>query len=347
MRAVPRLASRASSRGGQPATIGFVDFADTLRQFADDGRDPRLARLAALLTAPVRVAVRGRDGVGTSTVAAALAGTGVSVTPDAALAEVGVVVIAEVFKPEDRTLLEALGCPRVVVLNKADASGFGSGGPMALARRRAVEYRASAGVPVVAMSALLADVTLDDELMSALRALSQAPADLSSADAFASGPHPVSEPVRRRLIATLDRFGVAHAVVALADGGGVGSLTAQLRRLSGIDGVLEQVEAAAAPLRYRRLQRVLTELRALAAQSDDDRLTDLLCADDTALAVMTAAVRVVEAAGAQVDRADDAPAHLRRAVHWRRYAQGPVDALHCACAADITRGSLRLLGRPR
>ncbi|WP_238890329.1 hypothetical protein [Mycobacterium sp. IDR2000157661] len=324
-----------------------MDFADTLRQFADDGRDTRLAHLAARLRAPVRVAVQGRHGVGTSTVAAALAGAGVSVTPDPELADVGVVVIAEVLKPEDRALLDALGRPGVVVLNKADACGFGSGGPMALARRRAAEYRARAGAPVVAMSALLADVTLDDELIGALRALVHAPADLSSADAFTSGLHLVSEPVRRRLITTLDRLGVVHAVVALADGGDAGSLAAQLRRLSGIDGVLEQLDAAAAPLRYRRLRRTITELCALAAQSDDDRLADLLRTDDTVLAVMTAAVRVVEAAGTRVDRGDDAPAHLRRAVHWRRYARGPVDSLHRACAADITRGSLRLLGRSR
>jgi hypothetical protein len=62
---------------------------------------------------------------------------------------------------------------------------------------------------------------------------------------------------------------------------------------------------------------------------------------------MTAAVDVVEAAGALVDRGDDLAAHLRRAVHWRRYSRGPVDALHRSCGADIARGSLRLLGRPR
>jgi hypothetical protein len=54
---------------------------------------------------------------------------------------------------------------------------------------------------------------------------------------------------------------------------------------------------------------------------------------------------VVEAVGVQVDRGDDAAAHLRRAVHWRRYSRGPVNALHRSCGADIARGSLRLLGR--
>jgi hypothetical protein len=65
------------------------------------------------------------------------------------------------------------------------------------------------------------------------------------------------------------------------------------------------------------------------------------------LAVMSAAVDVVEAVGVQVDRGDDATAHLRRAVHWRRYSRGPVGALHCSCGADIARGSLRLLRQVR
>jgi hypothetical protein len=62
---------------------------------------------------------------------------------------------------------------------------------------------------------------------------------------------------------------------------------------------------------------------------------------------MAAAVDVVQACGLTVDRGDDADAHVRRAVHWRHYAHGPVDVTHRCCAADISRGSLRLLGRAR
>jgi hypothetical protein len=65
------------------------------------------------------------------------------------------------------------------------------------------------------------------------------------------------------------------------------------------------------------------------------------------LAMMSAAVDVVEAAGARVDRGDDPVTHLGRAVHWQRYGRGPVDDLHRSCSRDICRGSLRLLGRPR
>jgi len=100
-------------------------------------------------------------------------------------------------------------------------------------------------------------------------------------------------------------------------------------------------------VRYRRVRSALAELNSLAVQSGDERLPEFLSTDDTVLAVMAAAVDVVEAEGAAVDRGDDAAAHLRRAVHWQRYSRGPVDALHRSCGADIARGSLRLLGRTR
>jgi hypothetical protein len=95
------------------------------------------------------------------------------------------------------------------------------------------------------------------------------------------------------------------------------------------------------------LRSAITELHSLAVQSGDPQLARFLSTDATVLAVMAAAVDVVEAAGVEVDRGDDSAAHLRRAVHWRRYSRGPVGALHRSCGADIARGSLRLLGRVR
>jgi hypothetical protein len=65
------------------------------------------------------------------------------------------------------------------------------------------------------------------------------------------------------------------------------------------------------------------------------------------MATMTAAVDVVTAAGLSVDRGDTAVAHLDRALAWRRYGRGPVNALHSQCSADIVRGSLRLLDGAR
>ncbi|HEX2286328.1 MAG TPA: hypothetical protein VHI10_16155 [Mycobacterium sp.] len=320
-------------------------FVDALTRFAEQSRNPRLTPIIRRVSAPLRVAVRGRDGVGRATVAAALSAVGVAITSDESAADVDVLVIAEALKPEDRSLVAAPHRPTVMVLNKADLTGFGAGGPLALAHRRAAEYRALTGLPTVPMVGLLAAADVDDELIGALRILVTEPADMTSTDAFVECEHPLPSEVRRRLLDTLDRFGIAHAVLAIGSGADAGRLTALLRRLSLVDRVAEHIDAAGAPVRYRRMRSVIAELYALAAQSGDDLLPDFLSTDDTVLAMMTAAVDVVEAAGVRVDRGDDPRAHLRRAVQWRRYGRGPVDALHRSCAADICRGSLRLLGR--
>lgn len=321
-------------------------FVDALTQLATDSRNPRLRSIIRQLTVPLRVAVGGRGGVGCTTVSAALSAAGVVVTPDA-VADVDVVVIAEALKPEDATLVGASERPTVVVLNKADLTGFGAGGPLASAHRRAARYRALTGVPTVPMVGLLGAVALDDDMLTALRALVREPADLTSTDAFVQCAHPVPVALRRRLLDTLDRFGVAHAVLALGDGVEPAALPALLRRHSLLDRVVAHVDAAGAPLRYQRVRSAITELRALAAQSGDERLARFLAGDDAVVGVMAAAVDVVQAAGVHVDTGDDPAAHLRRAVHWRRYGRGPVSALHRECAADISRGSLRLLGQSR
>ncbi|ORA34435.1 hypothetical protein [Mycobacterium aquaticum] len=296
--------------------------------------------MSARVSAPVGIAVRGRPGVGAATVADALRAAGMVVS-DAG--EVVVLVIAEVCKPEDLALLAELrraGVPGLIVFNKADLAGSGPGGPMATAQRRAVELRALTGVPVVPMVALLAAVTLPAELISALRTLAVQPADLTSADAFVAGEHPVPHALRARLLATLDRFGVAHASLALSRGAEADELPALLRRLSGVEDVLAALRDVAAPVRYRRVRAALAELRALGR----DDVARFLAADDTVIAVMAAAVDVVQAHGLVVDPGTRPEAHVRRARHWRNYGRGPVDALHRSCSADIVRGSLRLLG---
>jgi hypothetical protein len=322
-----------------------VIFVDALTRLAEQSRNPRLTHIVRRVAAPVRVSVRGRDGVGRATVAAALTAAGVVVTVDET-ADVAAVVIAEALKPEDHAMFRP-DRPTLVVLNKADLTGFGAGGPLTLAHRRAADYRALTGVPTVPMVALLATADLDGELISALHALVGRPADLTSIDAFVQSPHLLAPDVRLRLLDALDRFGIAHAVVAIGEGAPAAALPALLRRLSQIDRVVAHIEAAAAPVRYRRVQAAMAELRSLAMQSGDDRLSEFLAADETILTVMTAAVEVVEAEGMCVETGDDAASHLRRAVRWRRYSRGPVDALHRSCGADISRGSLRLLGRVR
>ncbi len=326
---------------------GHHIFVDELTRFAEQSRNARLMPISQQVAGPLRVAVRGRDGVGRGTVAAALSGAGVTVIPDPEAADLDVVVIAEVLKPEDRATLamDARAKPVLVVLNKADLTGFCAGGPMAIAHRRAADYRALTGVPTVPMIGLLATAALDDELVSALHTLTTEPVDMTSTDAFLQTDHRLPRDVRTRLLDTLDRFGIAHAVLAISRGATAASLPALLRRLSEVDLVVAQIWATGAAVRYRRVRSAVAELRALAVESGDERLTEFLSADDTVIAVMAAAVHVVEAAGLAVDPGDHAAAHLRRATQWRRYGRGPLDALHRGCAADISRGSLRLLAR--
>jgi hypothetical protein len=280
-------------------------------------------------------------------VSAALTGSGVAVTTDAAEADVAVHVIAEILKPEDRFAVGLSGLPTAIILNKADLTAFGAGGPLASAERCAAAIGASTNMPTVPMVGLLAVAELDDALMAALRTLVHAPADLTSTDAFVQSEHPLSREMRRRLLDELDRFGIAHAVLAIEDGADAAEVGALLRRISRVEEAVAVVDGAAASVRYRRVRKAIAELHALATRSRDQELAGFLATDDTVLAVMAAAVEVVEADGMHVDRGDNLQAHRRRAVYWRRYGSGPVGALHYSCAADIRRGSLRLHGRCR
>ena len=330
---------------------GHQIFTNELTRFADRTGDARIAALIARVDGPLWIAVLGRDGVGRGTVAAALAAAGLTVVDRDVTADVDVVVIAEALKPEDRAMIGSDSsrssrprCPTLVVLNKADLSGFGAGGPIAVADRRAADYQALIGAPTVPMVALLAAAALDDELIGALQVLTAEPADLTSADGFLSRPHSLPRAVRARLLDTVDLFGIAHGVLALRRGTEVTALPAVLRRLSQVERVVAQVAAVGAEVRYRRLCSVLAELRAEAAAGRPD-VDEFLADDDAVIAVMAAAVDVVEAAGLSVDPDDEPSAHLRRAQHFHRYSDGPVNQLHRSCGVDICRGSLRLLRR--
>ena len=191
---------------------------------------------------------------------------------------------------------------------------------------------------------LLAAATLDDELIAALRLLTAEPADLTSTDGFLSADHRLPRAVRARLLDALDLFGIAHGVLALRRGAEAAALPAVLRRLSQVDRVMAQLAATGAEVRYRRVRTALVQLRTLAAHGRP-ALSEFLSGDNAAIAVMAAAVDVVQAAGLTVDHDDQPSAHLHRALHWHRYSRGPVNDLHRSCGADICRGSLRLLRR--
>lgn len=318
---------------------------DELTHVAEITAGPWLMPVIERLRRPVRVAVDGRDGVGRGCVETALRRRGVSVVPPAAC-EVYVLVIAEAAKAEDLAAVRSSACPVLIVLTKADLAGAGSGGPFVAARSRAAVVRAATGrttVPVVGLLAALAPEALDLDLVAALRAFVDEPPNLTSVDAFVGDPHPVGRDVRARLLERLDRFGIAHAILALAGGTEPDRLPAHLARLGNLDEVMSALDAASAPVRYRRMSVALAETRSLAVQLGDARLADLLVADATVMAAMSAAVDVLEADGLSVDRGDTPVAHLDRAIRWRRYGRGPVNPLHHRCSRDVVRGSLRLL----
>jgi hypothetical protein len=335
---------------------GHPIFVDELQRYVADGVDSRCAAIADRLTAPLRVAVSGRRGVGRSTVARALARAGaigqtITVTP-ATEADIDVYVLAEVVKPEDRAAIAAAGRPVLAVLNKADLLASPESEryphePASAARRRCArlaEVPGFAGVPIEPVVGMLAAATLDDlvddALWAALQQLAIQPADLSSANSFVAGEHPLPAELRRRLLETVDVFGVMAAVTAIRRGATRAQTRVFLRHLSCIDDVIDAIGTLGAPVHYQRLLDAVATLEMLAVT--DRRVDEFLSRDQTVIARMTAAVSVVEAAGMRVDRCDSASAHLRRAVGWQRYSRGPASGIHRACSADIVRGSLRL-----
>jgi hypothetical protein len=347
---------------------GHKIFVDELARFAAGRDDPRVTAIAERAAAPLRVVVRGRRGVGGSTVARALDGAGLpsgisATTGSAAGADVVVYVTAEVIKPEDTEAIAAAERPVLAVLNKADLAGGLSGragdGPIAAARERCAKLAALVGLPVEPMSGLLALAALDgldDAAWAALRTLAADPGGATCLDGsfagFLAAANPVPTDVRLRLLDTLDLFGTALGIAAARRGGTPAQVRALLRRISGVDAVLNKISALGAQVRYRRVLRAVAELEAVAVSAGQtgDAISGFLSRDDTVLARMAAAVDLAEAAGLGPggDVSEERDAHLPRAVRWQRYSLGklgPVSDLHRACGSDIARGSLRLWSR--
>lgn len=331
---------------------GHQIFVDELRRFAAGHADPRVTAVAERCAAPLRVAVRGRPGVGRRTVARALglAGDahGISVTTRVTdTADLEVYVTAEVIKPEDTAAIAAAARPVLAVLNKADLIGS-----PAAARTRCTELSALAGTPMQPMSGLLALAAargLDGALWAALRALAADPGGAGCLDGsfagFLAADLPVPPALRLRLLDTLDLFGAALGIAAARRGATPAQASALLRRVSGVDAVLTRLSVLGAEARYRRVLRAVAELEALAVTRHriGEAISGFLSCDDTVLARMAAAADLAAAAG--LDPGADPADHLTRALRWQRYGRGPVTELHRGCGADIARGSLRLWSR--
>jgi len=260
---------------------------------------------------PWRVNVVGRAGAGRRTVARALRGAGIPVVSPGDAADIDVYVFVETLNADDLAALASSTRPAVAVLNKADLTGFGDGAPA----ERCAALRRETGVAVCPLSALLAVAGFDPEVLdeAALEALRTLAGGATSA---------LGQAARWRLAAELDVFGTALAVAAVRDGAGRAAIAELLRAVSGIDALIGEIDRAGAVVGYHG------------------------AAGPARIAAAGAVLCAAGAPGPAVASSD----HLARALHWHRYARGPVSALHRACALDVARGALQLWvqagGRP-
>ena len=295
--------------------------------------DQPLAAVLDDVNAPVRVDVAGRPGAGRDTVRRALRGAGAAVVDGGEPADLGIYVFCEALTREDIAALSAARRPVVALLNKADLTCFRGDGPMAVAAQRCREFQRRTGVPTRPLAALLAVTTSSGELarplIEALEAVTVEPARLIPA-------------ARRRLLGELDLYGIALAATAMSRGADSVALAALLRKISGIQAVLDEIDRAGAAIRYRRLIGRLARLAEQAVGPRSARVAEFLASDAVILARMAAATEVIAVPEKTAGLAEGSAAHLRRAVYWQHYARGPVSALHRACGTDIARGALRL-----
>ncbi|GLE55878.1 hypothetical protein NJBCHELONAE_11860 [Mycobacteroides chelonae] len=318
----------------------------------------RIHDLAVRSGDPLRVTVRGRAGVGVTSVIGALGRTlpvadgpghaliEVPIPSEPITADVDVVVFAEALKPEDRAVLEASHAPKVLILNKADLTDPGAArGPWTAAVDRCAQYHLETRVPTLPLSAHVPLADIDEAMVEALKLMVGDPADTSSVDAFVTGTHQVPVPMRQRLLHELDLYPMGCAIGALRQVPTLAApgLAALLRDLSGIDAVVNAIRAAIAQGWYRRMRAVLAELRRIGVTGVlPVQIDAFLTSDDVVVAAMQCAVDAATAAGLTVELSDHPEDHRYRAEHWQRFAAGPVNATYAAMGTDIVRGSLRL-----
>ncbi|MGH3724867.1 MAG: hypothetical protein ACRDUS_12195 [Mycobacterium sp.] len=349
-------------------TRGFEVFRGTLDRFATRPEirqahgGQRIHDVAVRAGDPLRVSVRGRAGVGVTSVIGALGRTmpaedgpghvliEVPISgeggADPLVADVDVVVFAEALKPEDRAVLNATNAPKVLILNKSDLTDPGAArGPWTAAVGRCARYRAETGAPTLPLSAHVPLADIDDGIVEALKLMVENPADTSSIDAFITCTHEVPVGTRKRLLHELDLYPMGCAIGALRQVPTLAApgLAALLNDLSGIDAVVDAIRAAIAHGWYRRMRSVLAELRRIGVTGVLPVQVDaFLSGDDLVVAAMQCAVDAATAAGMPVELSDHPDDHRYRAERWQRFAAGPVTSTYAAMGTDIVRGSLRL-----
>ena len=124
-------------------------------------------------------------------------------------------------------------------------------------RTRCARLSARTGLPIQPVVGVLAVAALDDVLDDALRA---APAGAGHsarrpelAGQLSHRRAPGGRELRRRLLDTLDVFGVEQALEAIRDGATRDQTRAVLRHLSCIDDVVDTIGSIGAQVHYRRV----------------------------------------------------------------------------------------------
>ncbi|TWS22396.1 hypothetical protein FK268_19455 [Tsukamurella sputi] len=211
-------------------------------------------------TGAPRVRVLGRDGVGRTTLAAALAARSVATTERDDGADAVLYCFAGGLRATDRAAIEELDTgpdgPPVVAWIKADAAG---------SWRAADDYAARLGEvlgrPVIAVMALLDGVHPDD--LSAIRRLAESPLALPESALDAAEVLGEDAPLLRRF----GGYGLACALGALRESPSMpdDALLASLRELSGVDALLPPLTAALEGYEARREAAFDDALRTLAA----------------------------------------------------------------------------------
>ncbi|MFA4081120.1 hypothetical protein [Mycobacteroides salmoniphilum] len=352
-------------------TRGFEVFRGTLDRFAARPEvrqvhgGQRIHDLAVRAGDPLRVTVRGRAGVGVTSVIGALGrtlpaedgpghalvevpipGEDPADSADADAMDVQVVVFAEALKPEDRAVVGASNAPKVLILNKADLTDPGTArGPWTAAVERCAQYRIETRVPTLPLSAHVPLADIDEGMVEALKLMVENPADTSSVDAFVTCTHEVPVRMRERLLHELDLYPMGCAIGALRQVPTLAApgLASLLCDLSGVDAVVSAIRAAIAQGWYRRMRTVLAELRRIGVTGVlPVQIDAFLTSDDVVVAAMRCAVDAATAAGIPVELSDHPEDHRYRAERWQRFAAGPVNATYASMGTDIARGSLRM-----
>lgn len=351
-------AYRWSSRGEAGALVS------SLRSAAERA-GPRAAaavdELDRVVSAPLRVAVQGRAGVGKSKVVQALAPqlAGELLFVECGLEdgqgqpEIVLHVLAAaargVDKEASKTVDNTMACG---LLNKCDAISVpGDARLWEQAGEAAARSTKELGYPVFPSVALLANATVDTQMYGWLQAIADADeAKPPSAELFldAGRRSSVGQSERERLLREIGIYGLYCAVGALRveKRRNPGALTEMLRGLSGFGAFVPCLQGLAAKARARRISEFLAKLEQAAALGVlRDEVETVLAGGAVARLRMDAALGSGVLDQSDLENDAVAPADpgsaLRQAVRFREIGTRSADPRAAGLAWDLHVGFLR------